>query len=189
MVIVTSQTAEIGMTENIGEDGFKFEIWFRRRRSGASQDRFVLQSSSRAVKRSWVEEIRGLLWKQALRNRGETFIRLHVCFIHKIVLVVTSQSYFMTQITGSLRCRAWAWGASLTSIWPHPTKTGSPTDRSPRRLCSSPIVWPHQERARPSRCAAFITEHFKAKGRTPPYLPLRRHLASDPATMRRLFRH
>ncbi|CAK8682468.1 unnamed protein product [Clavelina lepadiformis] len=63
------KTAEIGMTENIGEDGFKFEIWFRRRRSGTNQDRFVLQSSSRAVKRSWVEEIRGLLWKQALRNR------------------------------------------------------------------------------------------------------------------------
>nr|CAB3264944.1 pleckstrin homology domain-containing family G member 4B [Phallusia mammillata] len=63
------KTAEIGMTENIGDSGFKFEIWFRRRRSQLTQDNFVLQSSTRAIKRAWVEEIRGLLWKQALRNK------------------------------------------------------------------------------------------------------------------------
>jgi len=61
------KTAEIGMTENIGDSGFKFEIWFRKRHSG--RDTFTLQSVSRSVKRAWVEEIRGLLWKQALRNK------------------------------------------------------------------------------------------------------------------------
>ena len=65
------QTAEIGMTENIGESGNKFEIWFRRRKSHqTSQPTFVLQATSRSVKRQWVDEIRSLLWKQALRNKG-----------------------------------------------------------------------------------------------------------------------
>merc|ERR550519_794370 len=61
------KTAEIGMTENIGDSGFKFEIWFRKRHS--SKDTYTLQSASRSVKRVWVEEIRNLLWKQALRNK------------------------------------------------------------------------------------------------------------------------
>jgi len=65
------KTAEIGMTENIGESGNKFEIWFRRRKSHqTSQPTFVLQATSRSVKRQWVDEIRSLLWKQALRNKG-----------------------------------------------------------------------------------------------------------------------
>ncbi|XP_018666704.2 puratrophin-1 isoform X1 [Ciona intestinalis] len=72
------KTAEIGITENIGDSGFKFEIWFRRRRSQASQDRFVLQSSTKAIKRSWVEEIRGMLWKQALRNRDNRKMEMTV---------------------------------------------------------------------------------------------------------------
>jgi len=63
------KTAEIGMTENIGDSGNKFEIWFRRRKSRATQATFVLHSNSRAVKSQWVQEIRSLLWKQALRNK------------------------------------------------------------------------------------------------------------------------
>jgi len=78
-----SQTAEIGLTENIGDSGFKFEIWFRRRKPQASQDTFVLQSAARSIKRAWVDEIRGLLWKQALRSRGEFtpqwFRRFELC--------------------------------------------------------------------------------------------------------------
>lgn len=65
------KTAEIGMTENIGDSGVKFEIWFRRRRPQVTRDTFVLQGATRSVKRAWVEEIRGLLLKQALRNKGK----------------------------------------------------------------------------------------------------------------------
>ena len=65
------QTAEIGMTENIGDSGFKFEVWFRRRRPHQSpQDTYVFQCSSKAIKVSWVDEIKNLLWKQALQNKG-----------------------------------------------------------------------------------------------------------------------
>lgn len=58
--------AEVGLTENIGETGLKFEIWFRR----PMQDSIVLHSATQQKKVFWVEEVRGILWKQAMRNRG-----------------------------------------------------------------------------------------------------------------------
>ncbi|KAJ8288126.1 hypothetical protein COCON_G00007850 [Conger conger] len=60
------KTAEIGMTENVGDSGLRFEIWFRRRKS---QDTFILQATSGEVKASWTAIIGKILWRQALRNR------------------------------------------------------------------------------------------------------------------------
>uniref|UniRef100_A0A8C5EVX8 Uncharacterized protein n=1 Tax=Gouania willdenowi TaxID=441366 RepID=A0A8C5EVX8_GOUWI len=60
------KTAEIGMTENVGDSGLRFEIWFRRRKS---QDTFILQASSPEVKAVWTAIIGKILWRQALRNR------------------------------------------------------------------------------------------------------------------------
>lgn len=70
---VSPQTAEIGMTENVGNSGLRFEIWFRRRKS---QDTFILQASSGDVKAVWTTVIGKILWRQALRNRGERFSRM-----------------------------------------------------------------------------------------------------------------
>uniref|UniRef100_A0A8C9H6V5 Pleckstrin homology and RhoGEF domain containing G4B n=1 Tax=Piliocolobus tephrosceles TaxID=591936 RepID=A0A8C9H6V5_9PRIM len=59
--------AEIGMTENVGDSGSRFEIWFRRRRK--SQDTYILQASSAEVKRAWTDVIGRILWRQALKSR------------------------------------------------------------------------------------------------------------------------
>ncbi|XP_059584515.1 pleckstrin homology domain-containing family G member 4B isoform X6 [Alligator mississippiensis] len=61
------KTAEIGMTENVGESGLRFEIWFRRRRK--TQDTYILQANSAEVKVAWTSIIGKILWRQALRNR------------------------------------------------------------------------------------------------------------------------
>ncbi|XP_030250410.1 pleckstrin homology domain-containing family G member 4B isoform X4 [Sparus aurata] len=61
------KTAEIGMTENVGDSGLRFEIWFRRRKT---QDTFILQASSAEVKAVWTAIIGKILWRQALRNRA-----------------------------------------------------------------------------------------------------------------------
>nr|XP_006114275.1 pleckstrin homology domain-containing family G member 4B isoform X3 [Pelodiscus sinensis] len=61
------KTAEIGMTENVGDSGLRFEIWFRRRRK--SQDTYILQANSTEVKIAWTNIIGRILWRQALRNR------------------------------------------------------------------------------------------------------------------------
>uniref|UniRef100_A0A3Q2Y6B1 Si:ch211-269k10.2 n=1 Tax=Hippocampus comes TaxID=109280 RepID=A0A3Q2Y6B1_HIPCM len=68
------KTAEIGMTENVGDSGLRFEIWFRRRKS---QDTFILQASSVEIKAVWTSIIGKILWRQALRNRG-VFLYLDV---------------------------------------------------------------------------------------------------------------
>ncbi|KAK2815304.1 hypothetical protein Q7C36_023570 [Tachysurus vachellii] len=60
------KTAEIGMTENVGDSGLRFEIWFRRRKS---QDTFILQAGSSESKAVWTSIIGKILWRQALRNR------------------------------------------------------------------------------------------------------------------------
>lgn len=60
------KTSEIGLTENIGESGLKFEIWFRR----PMQDNIIFNSSTEQKKQCWVEDIRSILWKQALKNKA-----------------------------------------------------------------------------------------------------------------------
>ncbi|XP_078054435.1 pleckstrin homology domain-containing family G member 4B isoform X2 [Mustelus asterias] len=60
------KTAEIGMTENVGDSGLRFEIWFRRRKS---QDTYIFQANSSEVKLTWTSVIGKILWRQALRNR------------------------------------------------------------------------------------------------------------------------
>ncbi|XP_035827449.1 uncharacterized protein LOC101857760 [Aplysia californica] len=60
------KTADIGMTENFGDSGYKFEIWFRRRTIG---DNYILQAPNSEVKKAWVKDISRILWRQAIRNR------------------------------------------------------------------------------------------------------------------------
>ena len=42
VIIAFIQTSDLGLTENIGDSGLKFELWFRRRKP---EDTFVLQVS------------------------------------------------------------------------------------------------------------------------------------------------
>lgn len=96
--VVSFQTAEIGMTENVGDSGLRFEIWFRRRKS---QDTFILQASSGEVKAVWTSVIGKILWRQALRNRGQkewllmgriqycSFKQFHYCILNKTMIFPT----------------------------------------------------------------------------------------------------
>ncbi|XP_051865747.1 pleckstrin homology domain-containing family G member 4B-like [Pristis pectinata] len=60
------KTADMGLTENIGDTGLRFELWFRRRRSNEA---YVLQAETADVKRVWTRDIAQLLWRQASRNK------------------------------------------------------------------------------------------------------------------------
>ena len=61
--------ADVGLTENIGGRGLRFEIWFRKLKNRPG-DTFTLQASNMEVKESWVRDISKLLWRQAIKNRG-----------------------------------------------------------------------------------------------------------------------
>ncbi|XP_053127503.1 puratrophin-1 isoform X2 [Hemicordylus capensis] len=60
------KTADVGLTENTGESGLRFEIWFRRRKLS---DTYVLQASSAQTKRAWTGDLTRILWEQATRSK------------------------------------------------------------------------------------------------------------------------
>ena len=62
------QTSDMGLTESVAASPYRFELWFRKRTMGEA---FVLQAPSTDVKAAWVKEISKLLWRQAIKNRGE----------------------------------------------------------------------------------------------------------------------
>lgn len=62
-----SQTADMGLTENIGDSGLCFELWFRRRRA---REAYTLQAASPEIKLKWTSSIAQLLWRQAAHNKG-----------------------------------------------------------------------------------------------------------------------
>ncbi|MBN3299352.1 SL9A5 protein, partial [Amia calva] len=61
------KTADVGLTENSGDSGLRFEIWFRRRTS--KNQTYVLQAGSADVKHAWTADIAKILWQQATRNK------------------------------------------------------------------------------------------------------------------------
>ncbi|XP_054877649.1 quattro [Poeciliopsis prolifica] len=60
------KTSDIGMTQNSGDSGLCFEIWFRKRKS---QDTYTLQAESREAKEAWTKDLERILWEQAIHNR------------------------------------------------------------------------------------------------------------------------
>ncbi|XP_050998983.1 rho guanine nucleotide exchange factor 40 isoform X1 [Acomys russatus] len=60
------KTADMGLTENIGDSGLCFELWFRRRRA---REAYTLQASSPETKVKWTSSIAQLLWRQAAHNK------------------------------------------------------------------------------------------------------------------------
>ncbi|XP_039725761.1 rho guanine nucleotide exchange factor 40 [Pteropus medius] len=60
------ETADMGLTENIGDSGLCFELWFRRRRA---REAYTLQAASPEIKLKWTSSIAQLLWRQAAYNK------------------------------------------------------------------------------------------------------------------------
>ncbi|MEJ1280236.1 Rho guanine nucleotide exchange factor (GEF) 40 [Cricetulus griseus] len=60
------ETADMGLTENIGDSGLCFELWFRRRRA---REAYTLQAISPETKLKWTSSIAQLLWRQAAHNK------------------------------------------------------------------------------------------------------------------------
>ncbi|XP_037064449.1 rho guanine nucleotide exchange factor 40 isoform X1 [Peromyscus leucopus] len=60
------KTADMGLTENIGDSGLCFELWFRRRRA---REAYTLQAASPETKLKWTSSIAQLLWRQAAHNK------------------------------------------------------------------------------------------------------------------------
>lgn len=61
------QTSDIGLTQNSGDSGLCFEIWFRKRKS---EETYTLKATNRELKDTWTKDLERILWEQAVHNRG-----------------------------------------------------------------------------------------------------------------------
>ncbi|XP_011485991.1 rho guanine nucleotide exchange factor 40 [Oryzias latipes] len=60
------KTGEMGLTQSVGDDGLKFEVWVRQApRSKAS---IILQARDREDRAGWAHDIAHLLWTHAINN-------------------------------------------------------------------------------------------------------------------------
>ncbi|XP_065065061.1 puratrophin-1-like isoform X2 [Rhopilema esculentum] len=60
---------DVGLTENIGEKGLRFEVWYRRWRKSKKTESYILQASSCEIKDAWVSDIRKLLLNDLKRSK------------------------------------------------------------------------------------------------------------------------
>uniref|UniRef100_A0A3B3W051 Rho guanine nucleotide exchange factor (GEF) 40 n=1 Tax=Poecilia latipinna TaxID=48699 RepID=A0A3B3W051_9TELE len=60
------QMSEMGLTQNVGDEGVKFEVWVRQ--APRTRDCITLQAQNRAGRESWAHDIAHLLWTHAINN-------------------------------------------------------------------------------------------------------------------------
>ncbi|KAF7648163.1 hypothetical protein LDENG_00160990 [Lucifuga dentata] len=60
------KTGEMGLTQSVGEEGVKFEVWVRQ--APRTRDCVMLQARDREDKQAWTHDIAQLLWTHAINN-------------------------------------------------------------------------------------------------------------------------
>ncbi|XP_040887293.1 pleckstrin homology domain-containing family G member 4B [Toxotes jaculatrix] len=60
------KTGEMGLTQSVGEDGLKFEVWVRQ--APRTKDCITLQAQDREDRAAWTHDIAHLLWTHAINN-------------------------------------------------------------------------------------------------------------------------
>ncbi|XP_062864861.1 rho guanine nucleotide exchange factor 40 [Trichomycterus rosablanca] len=82
--------SEMGMTQSVGEDGLRFEVWVRQ--APRTKDCFTLQTSTVAERESWTHDIAKLLWTHAIHNT-------ELCLKESLCMAVSSK--LLLDVTGS----------------------------------------------------------------------------------------
>lgn len=59
---------EMGLTQDVGEEGVKFEVWVRH--AARTRDCITLQAKDRDGKAAWTHDVAHLLWTHAINNTG-----------------------------------------------------------------------------------------------------------------------
>lgn len=59
----------MGLTQSVGEDGLKFELWVRQ--APRTKDCITLQAQDREGRLAWAHDIAHLLWTHAINNTGK----------------------------------------------------------------------------------------------------------------------
>ncbi|KAI1888672.1 hypothetical protein AGOR_G00187550 [Albula goreensis] len=82
------KTGEMGLTQSVGEDGLRFEVWVRQ--ASRTRDCLTLQAQSSEEKAEWTHHIAQLLWTHAIHNT-ELCLKESLCMgvSSKLLLDVT----------------------------------------------------------------------------------------------------
>ncbi|VDN01498.1 unnamed protein product [Thelazia callipaeda] len=77
---------DCGLTEMVKDSRVKFELWFRKQKNSFT---YVMEAQTPSIRDSWVENIRHILWEQAIRSREKNIrekanmgIEIHSSYIH-----------------------------------------------------------------------------------------------------------
>ncbi|TKS93136.1 Rho guanine nucleotide exchange factor 40 [Collichthys lucidus] len=62
------KTGEMGLTQSVGEEGVKFEVWVRQ--APRTRDCITLQAKDREDRVAWTHDVAHLLWTHAINNTG-----------------------------------------------------------------------------------------------------------------------
>lgn len=62
------QMGEMGLTQDVGEEGLRFEVWVRQ--AARTRDCITLQARDREGKVAWTHDVAHLLWTHAINNTG-----------------------------------------------------------------------------------------------------------------------
>uniref|UniRef100_A0A3Q3E8A5 Rho guanine nucleotide exchange factor (GEF) 40 n=1 Tax=Labrus bergylta TaxID=56723 RepID=A0A3Q3E8A5_9LABR len=105
------KTGEMGLTQSVGEDGLKFEVWVRQ--APRTKDFITLQAKDRDHRVAWTHDIAQLLWTHAINNT--------LCLKESLCMAVSSK--LLLDATGSP-------GSELDSIYSLNDRHSSCSDSS-----------------------------------------------------------
>ncbi|VDK27435.1 unnamed protein product [Gongylonema pulchrum] len=60
------QMTDCGLTEMVKDSRVKFELWFRKQKNSFT---YIMEAQTACIRDAWVEDIRNMLWEQAIRSR------------------------------------------------------------------------------------------------------------------------
>ncbi|EMP41340.1 Rho guanine nucleotide exchange factor 40 [Chelonia mydas] len=152
------KTADMGLTENIGESGLRFELWFRRRKL---REAYTLQASSPEVKHKWTSAVAQLLWRQATLSkelRTQEMVSMGIGDKPFVSIQSPSQALLSSLLTGrAARTRA-SVAVSSFSPWagapcspPAATSSPRPSPAPLGLICNASAVSPASGRS-PGAC-------------------------------------
>ncbi|XP_068612059.1 rho guanine nucleotide exchange factor 40 [Brachionichthys hirsutus] len=130
------KTGEMGLTQSVGEEGVKFEVWVRQ--AARTRDCVTLQAKDKEDKATWTRDIAHLLWTHAINNT-ELCLKESLCMgiSSKLLLDATGTQASEMDSIYSLNDRVHSSCSDSSSVGSQ-KEGGSPASgRDPRRSSGS----------------------------------------------------
>ncbi|CAJ1085929.1 rho guanine nucleotide exchange factor 40 [Xyrichtys novacula] len=130
------KTGEMGLTQSVGEEGLKFEVWVRQ--APRTKDCVTLQAKDRDDRTAWTHDIAHLLWTHAINNT-ELCLKESLCMGISSKLLLDATGTPVTELDSiySLNDRVHSSCSDSSSVGSQ-KEGGSPASgRDPRRSSGS----------------------------------------------------